>query len=45
MSEEIKLASIREKCGMWNEEDETCDDDFPAECPYQSECQKEAEEE
>jgi len=44
MAEELNLVELRGKCGAWDEELETCMDDFPAECPFQSECQKEAEE-
>lgn len=45
MGEELKLDEIREKCGIWDDELETCMDDFPSECPFQAECQKEAESE
>lgn len=45
MGEEINLAEVRDKCGAWDEELETCEDDFPEGCPYKAECQKEAAEE
>ena len=45
MGEELDLEKIRGQCGSWDEDLETCMDEFPVECPYQAECQKEAEEE
>lgn len=38
----MDLEQIREKCGVWDEELLDCDDEFPDECPYHEECQKDA---
>ena len=48
MSEErtwrtMQLVEARESCGAWDEELNTCTDDYPEDCPFRAECQSLAE--
>ena len=44
MSDQEILDKARETCGFWDDTTDECSEDYSDECPFSTECKKDAEE-